>query len=105
MGNHAADLKEFFESDDVATFTHTGSSAVVIDAIFTDAYKAANMTTGNVEGLIPCLICKASDVTSAIPDDLFVVGGVSYYLIGAPEPDGTGLATVYLSKEKQHGTS
>lgn len=105
MGNHLADLDEFFESDDVATYTHTGSSAVVIDAIFTDAYKAMNMGTGTVEGLVPCLICKASDVTAAIPDDLFVVGGVSYYLIGAPEPDGTGMVTLYLSKEKQHGTA
>jgi hypothetical protein len=42
-------------------------------------------------------MCKTSDVTDITNGAAVTVGGKSYKVLGAPQPDGTGISTIILT--------
>ena len=92
------DLGVFFNASDfgtVASFKHGSADAVAITVIFDDEFKAVNPALGEVESSAPQAECKASDVSTAVHDDLLTVNSIAYKIIGI-QPSFDGRTTILI---------
>jgi len=100
------DLDKFLSTDDFATsatFHALGTSAsTTISGIFTDATKEVNQLTGAFEDKNPEFLTKTSDVSTGSHVSYIYISSVKYY-VRSYNHDGTGMTTMVLSKEANHG--
>lgn len=89
-------LADFGEA---VTYTPTGGVATTITAIFDNAYEQVD-AGGTVSFAVqqPRLMCKTSDVATAVEGDTFVVNSVTY-LATVIMDDGIGMTEIMLEKQ------
>ena len=87
----------FRRSGQVATYTHAGTASSIM-VIFDNEYLAAEFIDSAVATAEPQALAMTTDVENAVAGDTLVVDGVTYY-VTAPEPDGTGVTRLVLSKD------
>jgi len=74
------------------SFTLKGNA---IAGIFDAAYYQVVGIDGSVESTTPAVICQASDAVGVKHEDIAVIDGVTYYVVGI-KPDGTGMTELAL---------
>lgn len=95
------DLDPFVSLDDFAVPVllelQDGTSRAVA-GIFDDPYLNTQLGEYEPDVTQPRVTAKASDLEGVTRGDLAVIGGVTYDVMGAPQPDGTGMALLRLSE-------
>lgn len=89
------DLPIFFKDFGVdATWNST-----TFKVLFHNAYEAVTLFNLDIGSKNVYVETKDSDVVGAKDGDPFTVNGVAYKVIGPPQPDGTGITVLELSKD------
>lgn len=95
----STDLSAMFSLNDFAETVTVGGVSVV--AIFDDSFNAVNFANGEVvEGSMPKVTCKSSDVAAAAHGTEVVARGTTYYVTGVRH-DGAGLSVLMLSENAE----
>ena len=82
----------------VASITPIAGTARNINVIYDNEYTATRIIDDiQVENREPQIMCKTSDVTDITNGAAVTVAGKSYKVLGAPQPDGTGISTIILT--------
>jgi len=98
-------LDDFLSEDDFAVravFIPEGGKGVPrnpVTVIFDEPYYNAEMGEYDMATGEPRVTCKASDVAGLKKHDACMIDGVRFVLDHDPYPDGTGMATVKLSRD------
>jgi hypothetical protein len=95
------DLAQFFDQDDFAVAAIIKSGATVIrtiSVIFNTPTQEVAVFDTAVEGNLPFVQCRTSDLAGVTKSHTMTVSNV-VYRIGEREDDGTGLSTVQLRKQ------
>lgn len=88
------DLRAFLSTDEMAD--EGVLNGVTVCGIFTNGYGA---TTGGIgmASTTPTFLLPSTDVPPSPEGMPFVVNGMNF-VVALPEPDGTGLTTLYLER-------
>ena len=70
-----------------------------IRAIFHNAYEAVTLFGSDIESKNPFVEVQDSDIEGIVPGDTITVGSVEYKVKDPPQPDGTGITILILTKE------
>ncbi len=95
------DLSAFFDPDEFATIaviTRGDETVAEVLGIFDDPNQVSKAGEYDLDHLAPRFTCSASDVSSALKDDVVSIEGKQFDLLEDPEFDGTGLATLLLAE-------
>ena len=97
------DLGDFLDEEEFATEAvielADGQVLPPISAIFDDPYLNAQLGEYQMDVRQPRLLCRESDVLVVRRGAYATVNGRRYDVLTAPEPDGTGMATVMLGED------
>lgn len=96
------DLDAFLQVDDFALeamVTPRGGVSRQIRGVFDEPYFNAQLGEYEVDATQPRLTCKAADVADLAEQDQVQIGGKTYYLLTAPQDDGTGFAVLLMATE------
>lgn len=89
------DMTAFFNPADFAeTITLDG---VQVPAIFDNGYSAGNVGSVGMASTQPSVQLATARVPTSPVGDVVIVRGISYR-VGAHEPDGTGVSTLFLER-------
>ncbi|MFY0309637.1 head-tail joining protein [Leisingera sp. D0M16] len=92
----------FLQLDDFAieaTVTPQGGVSRTIRGIFDDPYLNAQLGEYEADASDPRLTCKETDVADLAEQDQVQIGAKNYYLLTAPQPDGTGFAVLRMAED------
>lgn len=95
------DQTAFLQLDEFATPVElrlTGGEVRTVCAIFDDPFLDAQLGEYVLETQQPRLTCREADVAGAVRGDRAVIDGVTFDVLGAADPDGTGMATLLLAR-------
>ncbi len=95
------DPDAFLQLDDFAvevSITPQGGVSRPITAIFDDPYLNTQIGEYEADASNPRLTCKESDVRDLAAKDEVQTDSTIYYLLTAPQPDGTGFAVLHLAE-------
>jgi hypothetical protein len=85
------DLDYFFNDFSITATLASGTSIKVIENVsFTE--------TLGIENVDLEILAKYSDVSALVQNSTVAIGGVTYYVMRAPINDGSGIASIPLSK-------
>jgi hypothetical protein len=90
------DLDVFLNASEFATDITYKSATIT--GIFDNAYVVSALDTDDVETLQPQVYVKSGDVVGIVQGDTMTINGITYKVI-SPQPDGTGLTLVILSRD------
>ena len=94
--NREVTSKTAFGGD--VTYTLAGGASKVIEGVFDNAYLAAQgLGDAGVGTSSPAITVLSSDVVGVSRGDTVVVGGTTYYVV-EPQPNGSGLTVLILSR-------
>lgn len=91
----------FLQLDDFAieaTVTPQGGFSRVIRGIFDEPYLNAQLGEYEADASDPRLSCKETDVSDLSQKDKVQIESKTYYLLTAPQSDGTGFAVLRLAE-------
>ncbi len=66
--------------------------------IFDDAHEVVSEVDGEVSTTVPQCIGSSSDLTSVVRGTVVTINSVAYNVIDI-QPDGTGMTTLFLSRD------
>lgn len=89
-----ADNRAMLSSSEFAAASFT-LNGVSIQGIYDDAYYQVVGIDGSVESSQPAVICVQSDATGVKHEDIVVIDGKTFYVVGI-KPDGTGMIELAL---------
>jgi hypothetical protein len=70
-----------------------------IEAIFHNAYEAVTLFGSDIESKNPFIEVQDSDIQGIASGDTVTIDSVDYKVMGPPQPDGTGITLLMLSKD------
>lgn len=94
-------LDDFLDVDDFATpatITFGNGSSQTASVIYDDPYLNAQLGEFEPESTSPRITGKWGDLRLVVRGTQVAVGGEIYDAVRGVEPDGTGMATVYLAR-------
>lgn len=94
-------LAEFFDPSEfatAATITRDGQEIGEVFGIFDDPTQIAELGEYQHHHATPRFVCAEDDATDVLRDDVLTIEGKSFDVLEEPQLDGTGIATVVLSK-------
>lgn len=89
------DMTEFFSPAEFADAVTL--NGVTVSAIFDNGYSAGSVGSVGMASNQPTLQLASADVPASPVGKVAIVRGVNYR-VGAHEPDGTGVSTLYLER-------
>jgi len=89
-----SDLSTFFEDQAIDALWN----AVTYKVIFFNEYEAVALFGAEIESRNPHILVKESDFSGITHDSTITIGGVAYK-VKSPQPDGTGVMLIELSKD------
>jgi hypothetical protein len=95
------DTSVFFDTDEFATeaeIARQGGGTLTVKAIFDAPYLDAQLGEYVADTDQPRLLCRETDVPGVLRGDTATIGGTTFDVMSAPQPDGTGLATLALAR-------
>lgn len=94
-------LNEFFQLDDFAvtgTVTRKAGGTFTVVGHFDDPYLNATLGDFERDTVKPKFVCKFADVRTVVRGDKIAIDGVTYEILSAANPDGTGVAALELAR-------
>lgn len=94
-------LSDFFDPDEfatLATITRASESVGEVFGIFDDPNQIASLGEYELDHIVPKFVCSEVDVVAIKRGDVVTIEGKDFDLIEDPQLDGTGIATLTLTK-------
>lgn len=76
----------------------TGADGKPLNGIFDNAYFLQEIGDMDIDNTQPRLTCVEADIVRVKKEDSVEINGAKYDVTKDPQPDGTGMAVVVLSK-------
>lgn len=96
-------LDDFLSLDEFAVaaifIPQAGAARDPVTVIFDEPFLNAELGEYDLSAGVPRALCKESDVAGLKKHDACLIGEVRFRLDHDPQPDGTGFATVLLSRD------
>lgn len=96
-------LDDFLNEDEFAVSAvfvpKNGIPRQPVAVIFDEPFFNAELGEYDISAGVPRASCKETDITGLKKHDACVIGGIRFRLDHDPQPDGTGFATVLLSRD------
>ena len=98
------DLDAFLDTKEFAVEAELqpaqGSPRPII-GIYDEPYLDAQLGEYRMDQVQPRFTCRADLVEGVVRGDVLVIGARVLDVMGAPQPDGTGMATIRLAARRQ----
>jgi hypothetical protein len=92
-----SDLDAVFDTGGFAAVNAVWNGAITVPVLFFKGYEDAIREDGGIASSGPEARVRSSDVVGIQQGDTFEIGGTVYKVVN-PEPDGTGVTVLKLSR-------